>query len=913
MKTRLHPSVSRLAAVLLTATAPHSAPGQSFVDVTATVAPGLPSGSWIAWGDYDNDDDPDLLTHNAIWRNNGGTNFTATGLIGGSFGPGLWGDYDNDGYLDAFFVQSDVLMKNLNGTAFSAVLMPPLQVPSAEFPTGTPHAANWADHDGDGLLDLYVTAAGWPQPFWPDARFRNLGGGASPAFTNVWEEAPGTRLPGRGVNACDFDQDGDMDIFVCKYRLQPNLLLQNDGTGSFINVASTFNADGMRDTPPPPGEGEYGQTIGAAWGDLDNDGYFDLFVGNFAHDAGWNGIVERQPESEFLRSTGPTGSFHFVDMAATANLVYQEAYSSPTLGDVDNDGDLDLYFASISGSGQPVLYRNEGNWVFSNVTAAAGLGSVGQTAQACLADYDDDGDLDLVTNGKIYQNQGNTNHWLKVKIVGNGTTVNRAGFGTQVRIRDGASVITRQVEGSIGEGNQNDQVLHFGLGSQAGPVDLEIRAPDGSTGLVENVAVDQAIELEVPPVFFGPELITNGTFDTDASEWSLSTVGSWNATEGDPDPGSLQVHDPGGTGAAAVEFVDAVSPSTRYRFEFTVKDLDGGNQIFPWVRTEDTDSGGSVVDSTYTYLGTPVTTGLYFLANNVRIDVTSSWQTFSITIDSGPAAETLRIQLTHGGATDRIVYDSFSLRQVFDMPPPPPPKTYFGAERVVNGSFDSDLSGWNMSSGVNWNADDAEGGTGSAALDGGNGGAHIHQFMPIEEGKRYRFSFDARSVTSNFQYFPFVQCENSGGSAVASEWTYLGATRTNGFYYLMDGTLINVETDWTHYELEVLAGAGAETFRFQWTPGGETRETRIDNVSLIELFDALPAPRVITYGVGAGASTVDMVWESVGGALYTIEEVTDLVAGSTSVVTNDIAGVPPTNTTTLTVSPDSAVHRLHGE
>lgn len=168
----------------------------------------------------------------------------------------------------------------------------------------------------------------------------------------------------------------------------------------------------------------------------------------------------------------------------------------------------------------------------------------------------------------------------------------------------------------------------------------------------------------------GPELMPNGTFDTDASGWSLGTAGTWNATEGDPAAGSLQVHDPGATGAAAVEFVDAISPNLQYVLEFRVKDLDGGTQIYPWVRTESTDEGGggSTVDSTYTYLGTPLTQGLYFLPDNNFISANSTWQTFNLTIDSGPAAETLRFQLTHGGATHRIVYDSFSLKEVIPEP-----------------------------------------------------------------------------------------------------------------------------------------------------------------------------------------------------------------------------------------------------
>ena len=104
----------------------------------------------------------------------------------------------------------------------------------------------------------------------------------------------------------------------------------------------------------------------------------------------------------------------------------------------------------------------------------------GQTYQAAWADYDNDGYLDLTTNGRLYRNSGSTHGWLKVRLEGDGKAVNRAAIGAQVRATISGQTITRQVESGTGEGNQNDLTLHFGLGAYRGIVALEILWPDGA-------------------------------------------------------------------------------------------------------------------------------------------------------------------------------------------------------------------------------------------------------------------------------------------------------------------------------------------------------------------------------------------------------------------------------------------------
>ena len=112
--------------------------------------------------------------------------------------------------------------------------------------------------------------------------------------------------------------------------------------------------------------------------------------------------------------------------------------------------------------------------VVRDVTAASGIATA-RTYQAAWADYDGDGDLDLLSGGKLYQNQSAGGSWLRVKLEGPGSAI-----GAVARVRVGERTLTRQVESSTGEGNQNEMVLHFGLGDYDGFVSLEVAWPGGA-------------------------------------------------------------------------------------------------------------------------------------------------------------------------------------------------------------------------------------------------------------------------------------------------------------------------------------------------------------------------------------------------------------------------------------------------
>jgi len=353
-----------------------------------------------------------------------------TGQVGlGDGGHAAWGDYDGDGWVDVCINGS--VYRNDNSERFTMV-----------HSGGGPGI--WGDCDNDGDLDRFCwEGVGKLYLNNGDGTFSDATAGLPPLPTVI------------SLGACwaDLDEDGDVDVYVSNYRLQPNLLWRNDGNMVFTDVADEY------------GVASGGHTIGSAWGDLDDDGHIDLFVGNFSHSG--------QPPPKFLRNQGPP-EYHFEDMSSGAGLQWQESFASSALGAFDNDGDLDLYFTTVYGGDHCVLYQNDGQWHFTDVTAQAGI-QADQTYQAAWADYDNGGDLDLLTDGKLYENRGATGHWLKVRLEGPGSAI-----GAQVRIPVGGRIITRQVEGGTGEGNQNDLTLHFGLGDHSDPVAIEITWPDGT-------------------------------------------------------------------------------------------------------------------------------------------------------------------------------------------------------------------------------------------------------------------------------------------------------------------------------------------------------------------------------------------------------------------------------------------------
>ena len=495
----------------------------------------------VAWADYDNDGDPDLLVSGKqLFRNNGDGTFSdvtdEAGIGDVPANGGVWADYDNDGYVDFYATVNnylpncttnddcvyctlttapdgshacdqyqhdytcsqarctpptgkqahDVLWHNEGDGTFSDA-SESAQRPYDYLPT---EAAAWGDYDNDGYVDLYVanyeTPATWTEGAigrgTPDLLWHNEGNGT---FRNASEEAGlrvfGQDLCGRGVAWADWDDDGDQDIYVANYRLNFNYLWENRGDGTFENASGDTGTAGVLI------QGQYGHSIGADWADMDNDGDWDLFVANLAHPR----FIQFSDKS-MLYVNGGSPDFHFVDRRAEANITYSETHSDPAWGDFDNDGWQDLFITDVYVGYRAFLYHNEHSAPdqpsFKDVTYPSGL-VVDNGWGSAWADYDGDGDLDLTANGLWRNDVPNPGHFLEIHL--RGTRSNASAIGAVVTVTAADLHLKRQVEGGRGTGNQNPMTLHFGLAGHD-QADIEIHWP---SGLVENhhLAADQRI------------------------------------------------------------------------------------------------------------------------------------------------------------------------------------------------------------------------------------------------------------------------------------------------------------------------------------------------------------------------------------------------------------------------------------
>ena len=427
-----------------------------FKDVTAEMGLKISTGA-ACWADLDNDGWVDVCVSGGVWKNNAGQGFTRVADVP----TAVAADYDNDGLVDLFSWTARKLYHNDGKMKFSVVALP-------ELPASVSRGACWGDFDGDGFVDLYVGGyEDWGKGItWP---FQELMNQQGKAF-KLARSTSSTR--GRGVTACDFDQDGDLDVYVSSYRLQPNQLWLNDGKGAFADAAPRY---GVVATSPGFGGGH---SIGACWGDFNNDGFIDLFAGNFAHVDGRGD----QPKSRFLQNLGMAGEYRFKDLGP-CGVHYQESYATPSTGDYDNDGNLDVLFTTVYGTASfgrknnPVLFRGNGKFAVTDVSAVTGVAGLPPTYQSAWADFNNDGALDLICGGKLFRNRASDHAWIAIRLVGDGVKVNRSAIGAQVRIVVGDQTYTRQVEAGTGEGNQNQVRLHVGLGTHPGPVQIEITWP----------------------------------------------------------------------------------------------------------------------------------------------------------------------------------------------------------------------------------------------------------------------------------------------------------------------------------------------------------------------------------------------------------------------------------------------------
>ena len=359
--------------------------------------------------------------------------------------------------------------------------------------------AAFFDYDRDGDVDLYVangsSFAGFATGAHPaNQLYRNDGG----RFADVTVAASaGDTSWSMGCAAADYDNDGWPDLLVADDST-PNLLFRNRRDGRFAE-------DALMAGVAYSGEGVTQGCMGAAWGDYDNDGRFDLFVTNFADE--YNALYRNE------------GSGFFADVSFIAGIgaAPAELVSWGTgFFDYDNDGDRDLFVANGHTYPQADLPRvnssyEQANSLFENregrlveVSAAAGPGFALRRVSrgTSFADYDGDGDIDLFIlnlNGPptLLRNDGDHgNHYLLVRAVG--TASNRDGIGARVIISAGGQTQHAEVQSGGSYLSHNDLRLHFGLGEAERVDRLEVRWPSGVVQVLSDIAADQVLTVVEP-------------------------------------------------------------------------------------------------------------------------------------------------------------------------------------------------------------------------------------------------------------------------------------------------------------------------------------------------------------------------------------------------------------------------------
>ncbi|MEW6751632.1 MAG: VCBS repeat-containing protein [Candidatus Latescibacterota bacterium] len=277
-----------------------------------------------------------------------------------------WGDCDNDGDLDLYVtnwgtsvsVPTNALYENQGDGTFADVA-----AARGVDNRGNSSGAAWADYDNDGDLDLYVADF-----FDQDYLYENRDG----SFVEVGHARGVVNLVRQGAVTCvvwgDYDGDGLLDFYLGKFY-HDNELYHNEGQGIFRPVLDL-------------GVGDRRDTQAATWVDFDNDGDLDLYV------------VNREQENALYRNDLKTEGT-FTEVGAQLGVDDKGIGQGGAWGDYDTDGDLDLFVANV---GANALYRNDGAAGFTEVSQAAGVRRAGAswiTVVAAWADWDGDGDLDL--------------------------------------------------------------------------------------------------------------------------------------------------------------------------------------------------------------------------------------------------------------------------------------------------------------------------------------------------------------------------------------------------------------------------------------------------------------------------------------------------------------------------------------
>ncbi|OQX95438.1 hypothetical protein B6I21_05410, partial [candidate division KSB1 bacterium 4572_119] len=477
-----------------------------FTNITKTsgIADFIFKSFGVTFVDFDQDNDADLficnheMTDNLLFRNMGFGKFKdatkSVGLDYSSSYSGIgWGDFNNDGFGDIYAIgsiaASNLLLQNTGRGSF-------LNISKS---TGTAGKENYStdlalgDFDNNGFLDIYVGNDGSNILYFNKGNFK---------FKDVTVRAGVANSLISVCTAGDYDNDGDLDIYVGnnrggydEYPIRDgwtNRLYRNNDNGTFTDVAEIAGVQDM------------GNSKGCCFGDYDNDGDLDLYVGN-----------DGNPNSLFQNN----GDGTFTNVAEMAGVGEPLGTHAVLFTDFDNDGFLDIYAAggsyipeqheySINKDHPDKIYHNNGDGTFSDISQKAGIEfNKAATTGIASADYDNDGDMDLALANSIsknmrpaanvlLRNNGNDNYWIHFKLIGRKS--NKFAIGARVKIIAGDLTQIREVGGGIGYGCQNSLPVEFGLGGKDSVDQVIIRWPSGIVQKLKKVTVNQINFVEEP-------------------------------------------------------------------------------------------------------------------------------------------------------------------------------------------------------------------------------------------------------------------------------------------------------------------------------------------------------------------------------------------------------------------------------
>jgi enediyne biosynthesis protein E4 len=488
----------------------------------------VPGG--LAVFDYNDDGRPDIFFTNSapvpslekrspqyanrLFRNEGGMRFTdvteGAGVAGVGYAMGAAAaDFDNDGHVDLFVagVRQNQLLRNRGDGRFDDVTSAS-GIASGDWAV----AGAWLDFDADGRLDLLVVNyVQWrpetnrycgdqgrgiriychPRFFQglPNRLYRNRGDGT---FEDVSGRAGLLAHVGKGMSAAiaDYDHDGRVDMFVTNDTV-PNFLFHNNGNG-------TFSENALLAGVSVPASGRPVSAMGTDFQDYDNDGWEDIHFTALS--------TETFP---LFRNDGHGAFVEATQTSGLGPLTVKSSGWCSILADFDNDGSKDIFTANSHandriGAAEAVgwkqansLLLNDGHGRFRDASAQAGLTAAVAVHRGCgVADFNADGRLDIAVlvlgeKPELWENESASNsRWLNVRLVG--ARSNRDGIGARVIV--GNQV--RTMSSAAGYASSSHAGVHFGLGSAADTVRVEVQWPSGVRQTLENVKTNQMVKIE---------------------------------------------------------------------------------------------------------------------------------------------------------------------------------------------------------------------------------------------------------------------------------------------------------------------------------------------------------------------------------------------------------------------------------